>query len=170
MRTPLTTSIFGATKPRLPTTSTVARFRAFTMADGFLASLLKKAGEGDEEAKQILIDIKRKLDSLDDLPKKRSKTEQVVPPSEDRVTEPKSSVIAANRKDSDLFHCNECGKKFSKRRIYNQHVKDHVSRFPCQQCEAVFKRKHDLSRHVASKHGPVPFHPCADCLLKENTF
>lgn len=56
------------------------------MADGFLSDLLKRYSEGDEEDKKILIDIKRKLDSVDVSPKKRRKTEQDVSPATESTT------------------------------------------------------------------------------------
>jgi len=49
------------------------------MADGFLSDLLKKFSEGDEQVRETLKGLKRKLDGLNMSPKKKSKIDQATP-------------------------------------------------------------------------------------------
>jgi len=84
------------------------------MADGFLSDLLKGASKGDEEARETLKDIKRKLDGLNMSPKKKANIDHAVP-----------STSCENIPQKD-YRCEICDKEFTKRNSYQRHMKEHT--------------------------------------------
>jgi len=110
------------------------------MADGFISGLLKKFGEGDEEALKTLKDLKRKLNSLDTSPEKKTKVDQAICSNEEapRVQE--------------TYKCTSCTKEFTNKSSFRVHMKDHVSQFSCSLCNYITKRRHDLRCHMTQKH------------------
>ena len=48
--------------------------------------------------------------------------------------------------------CSICRKSFLERKLYRQHVKDHVKAFMCDKCNCSFARNEELKRHISFKH------------------
>lgn len=62
------------------------------------------------------------------------------------------------------FKCEKCGKKFSERTAYDEHVAKHAGDKPykCIECPKQFNHKTDLRRHSCLHTGEKPFH-CPIC-------
>lgn len=81
--------------------------------------------------------------------------------------EERPTVVMPTKEDEDkknFFVCDTCGKEFTKRYKYKEHLVIHsdVRKFLCNQCGCSFKTKTSLSIHEV-RHGTVKPFKCEEC-------
>ena len=120
--------------------------------EGFLQDLIKKSGEGDDNARRILTSLKRTLDSIssENLTKKQKFT------SSENSTESNIQTkenISDKKTDCNQFKCDVCGKIFKNKRSLMRHFRIHSSKKEkCEFCGKQFSRKDNLNQHKKRMH------------------
>lgn len=86
----------------------------------------------------------------------------------DSIQQATSKISLEQRPNDDLFECNLCANRYSKKQTLRQHMKTHTSsenaQFLCVICGAVYKSianlRYHMERHQAD---PNKRHVCTDC-------
>lgn len=101
-------------------------------------------------------------------PMKANKVVPVTKPAERKEIFDLDAVKELYTRRSTKFHCDKCGKAYSRKSSLNYHVKDkhmHITRFRCGDCDRCFLSKSQFTVHVA-RHKKKKRSQCRKCLKR----